>query len=149
MRGRLDTGLREVIKKELEREGEEFDLSAINLRPTHIIDLNLLRADLTDDDMKHNEKIRRIAQEYDARVITPVSIMSPSELVRELCQCQVTVEMPLIIGYLRRPVYYQPEEAFTCKLSRSISILDLLMKSHFRHYLRAPPSLQDMRVPLI
>ena len=151
MRGRLDTGLREVIKKELESEGDEVpsDLSNIKVRPTHIFDLNLLRRDLTDDDMRHNQRIRCLAQEYDARVIAPVSIMSPPDLVKELSQSQVTVAMPLLIGYLRRPVYYQPEEAFTCKPRWIESILDLMMKSHFRHFVRAPPSLQDMRVPVI
>ena len=121
VRGRLDSGLREVLEKELTSEGEEVpaDLSSIRVQPTHLVDLNLLKAELSDEDMRYNVRVRKLAQECEARVVTPVSIMSPPDLVKELAQSQVTVVMPLLIGYIRRPVYHHPEEAFTCKLRRS------------------------------
>lgn len=118
MRDRLDSGFREAITKELASEGEELpsDMTSFRVRPTHLVDLNLLKADLTEEDMRYNERIRKLAGDYEARVVTPVSIMTPPDLVKELAQSQVTVVMPLLIGYLRRPVYQLPEEAFTSKV---------------------------------
>ena len=76
------------------------------------------------------------------RLITPVSALASvasGNHIEELADSQCVLELPLLVGFLRRPVYHMPEELIT----------GLIMKGHYRNYLRFPDSVQSISLPML